>query len=606
MDEILNKKVAIVKKIEVEILTLLEKVRSIFVKEENVYVQKITTGMQHLKSAVHSLLRNTDSNSIANRILLYNDSIVVNILLQIINDNFNKILDRKINVETFLSQTYISETREYHQKVQLLFGKLKKEISQIDDKLLLLLSDSIVDDLSKSEDVYASFLEFTNMIETVAESIELYKLVANKLLVIVTERNIQQAYDIMNVIEVAKNKLLSKINKKPIVHTYKPINTFIKNFGFINVTELQSLGDIVNLIFKPTEQKPSDVKGVEGVGGAAITKSEMDQGEFAGICKERGYDLIFIKKVLNRGITYNILPLIDFNRSKEFEKHHSVDDGVSVDIVERYRTIEYISNAKDTAKWQIEYDYVHETLNNKFAIIVQELHKNKYCVLSNKFEPSLENQTYFVRKTTIKEFLHFVKTKSYNPTRVNNYNDIVNTKIVENMFLHVKPEVDLLRVKSQIIDPKYLRNEIFILVLSSFKKLLDKKSIKTIYEYSKLVHNEAYEKIFSQVIMNEYHKYLFKNTAIYESENISMSEIYVSFLPIISTYERDFKKNIHDIFLLNLPNKDIFADEKKDVLLFDIFEKLLSDVLHGIITNENNIFQTIIFKLYLFKLSLLD
>ena len=46
-----------------------------------------------------------------------------------------------------------------------------------------------------------------------------------------------------------------------------------------------------------------------------------------------------------------------------------------------------------------------------------------------------------------------------------------NKKIVENMFLHLKPNTENLKVKSQIIDPKYLRNEIYLSILSKFKDI---------------------------------------------------------------------------------------------------------------------------------------
>ena len=136
-----------------------------------------------------------------------------------------------------------------------------------------------------------------------------------------------------------------------------------------------------------------------------------------------------------------------------------------------------------------------------------------------------------------------------------------------------------------------------------------KVKISSIYDFSKLIHDEAFGALFSQVIMNEYYKYLFRNTAIYETENISISEVYTSFLYTISIYERDFSKKIHDTFLRDLSKMDQSPFDKsndKDQKLLDTFDKLVNGVLHEIITNENNIFQSLIYKIYLFKLSLLD
>src|SRR5690606_542535 len=129
-------------------------------------------------------------------------------------------------------------------------------------------------------------------------------------------------------------------------------------------------------------------------------------------------------------------------------------------------------------KWTIEYKYLYESQDNNFVLILEELHENKYCIVSNNMLST------FSRKLHVKEFVYFVKSLSYVSTRIDNYNEILNQKIIANMFLHVKPDVDALKVKSQVIDPKYLRNEIYIIILVRFQNLLEKKKkIRNIYDY---------------------------------------------------------------------------------------------------------------------------
>lgn len=583
--EFLNKKISKIEKLKEEADILLDKIKSIFVKEENIYVNKISIGLKHLMSVLDKIKNGKHSENIVNQVMLYTNNTIVNNILEIINDCFNKILDKKINVETFLSQTFINETREYNQKVQMLFAKIKKEIDQIDKNLLNIISDDIFKEImpeNTDKNIKKNFIEFTNMISGMSQATLLYKTVTNKILQHITAEDIQLSYEIMNIVEMAKNTLLSENNKSTSL-PYTTVNPFIKNFGLINTSGLLSINDISQLLFHNENSTIQD-----------LIKT----------CKTKEYDLIVIKKILNRGIEYNILPLVDYSESKKFDSSHNNDDGISEDTITRYRTIDYITPSPN--KWEIKYEYSYENATNKFVLILQELAPKKYCILSNKLEPSKESRIYFVRKSVINEFIKFVKTKSYNHTRVNNYNEIINEKIVNNMFLYVKPDIESLKIKSQVIDSKYLRNEIYVLILAKFKTMFEKKNIKSIYDFSTLIHDESLLKIFSQVIMNEYYKYLFKNASVYETENISASEVYSSFLFVINIYERDFIKQMHDIFINRIPDKSVFSDEKKNIILFELFEKLLNDVLHLIVTNESNIFQTIIYKLYLYKLSLLD
>jgi hypothetical protein len=588
--ELLLKKITKVKKIIEESNILLERITNIFVKNENVNVAKITHGIEHITSIINKLKFGEDTTK---KISLYENVINLNILIDIVKNCFTKILDKKVNIETFLSQTFIDETREYNQKVQVLFAKTKKEMVEIDRGILYALGEEISKKIINVPNIVQEFKEFTKIIIGMPRCITLYTEVSNKVLQHVTESNVHLSYEIINIIESVKNHILSLRSEEKTI-SYASTNPFVKNFGLVNTSGLLNMAGIVKAAFKIEIPQRTE------------TNSE-DSGsikDLIKICKEKSYDLILIEHMLNRGIEYNILPLVDFVESKQFDRVHNSDDGISSDIINRNRTIDYIS--KSPVKWNIKYEYSHEDINNKFVLIIRELYPGKYCILTNKLEADIANRLYFVRKSSVGEFLHFVKTKQYNGTRVGNYNDLLNEKITNNMFLFVKPDIDTLKIKSQIADPKYLRNEIYVLILSKFKKMLDKASMKTIYDFSVLVHDESFLKIFSQVIMNEYYKYLFKNTSIYETENISVSEVFASFLSVINIYERDFTKHMHDIFITKIPDKSIFSDGKKNNILYDLFNDILKDVLSRIITNESNIFQTLIYKLYLYKLSILD
>ena len=69
---------------------------------------------------------------------------------------------------------------------------------------------------------------------------------------------------------------------------------------------------------------------------------------------------------------------------------------------------------------------------------------------------------------------------------------------------------------------------------------------------------------------------------------------------IIDNFLRDVSKIPSEIF------EKTYNAEERENFLANIFDALLSEVLNEIITNESNIFQSLIYKLYLFKLSILD
>ncbi len=578
MDSILTKKINKIGALKDEINILLEKIAVIFIRGDNPYVDKIREGINFLEESM-VLIQKKDANFVQ----IFEQNCNINMILEIINDNFNKILDKKINVETFLSQTYINETREYNQRVQLLFSKAKKECSKYDNELLDYMVISIVNDITEEEDkILEKFTSFTDDVKKSPESIILYQRATNKILEKISPQNIQLSYTILSLIERVKNEIITD-NKK---YKYSTNNVFIKNFGLIAITGALDIEVISKIIF-PKEK----------------TSAPKDINSLSKLCKKLDYDLILIKKIINRGIGYNINQLINYTESSDFRKKYESDDGITEDIVKRYNTINYTGDK--SLGWSMKYNYLIENSEHVFVLVLEEIYKNKFCILSNKLDA--DKPLYFIRKTHANEMIEFAKAPLYKSTRVGSYNRIINQKIIENMFLPIKPDVETIKIRSQVIDSKYLRNEIYILILSKFKELYDKTKINNLYDYNKLIHDNSYGEIFSRVIMNEYIRYLFKNIAVYESDNISISEIYSSFLFILNIYERDFKKKLHDIFLVNMPNRDIFKMDKKtkDQTLNNTFDKILSNVLHSIITNENNIFQSILYKLYLFKLSLI-
>ncbi len=188
------------------------------------------------------------------------------------------------------------------------------------------------------------------------------------------------------------------------------------------------------------------------------------------------------------------------------------------------------------------------------------------------------------------------------------YNDILCHSIANNMFLSVKPSIDELKIKSAVADPKYMRNNIYLNMMSRYKKLYTNK-INTLYKFNEMIHDESFYQIFDNVIMNEFTNHLIKNLNTLDIENISVAEIYSSFLPTLNTYSRDFRRGMHDKFtaVYGTLDKQIFAmnDADRETELSHLFSTTLRTILSGIITNNSNLFQSLLYKILLFRLSIM-
>ena len=176
------------------------------------------------------------------------------------------------------------------------------------------------------------------------------------------------------------------------------------------------------------------------------------------------------------------------------------------------------------------------------------------------------------------------------------------------MFLPISFNLDNIDLESQIIDSKYLRYELATKLVDECMKMVKKdykkgESIKTTKDIGKIIHNEKLSEIFNRVFIEQYDIYTFKN-----KENISTfpySETFKTLLAQLGELNRNFIRNIHDKFVVLDIDKTIFTNSPKDKnsKLKDIFEGIISDVLNALISNKRNIYQALVYKTSLLRLS---
>ncbi len=314
-----------------------------------------------------------------------------------------------------------------------------------------------------------------------------------------------------------------------------------------------------------------------------------------------GYDLILITRHSPTSIIYNIRDLMDYEKSAEFDRKHKKTDGVTTESAARYNIIKY---AGDKGKWKIDYKFIIDK-NNKFTVVLETVYPGIYHILSTNLKTNI------IRSSQIQPLATFIKKaekQQIQKSRIDMYNEILCHSIANNMFLSVKPSIDELKVRSAATDPKYMRNNIYLNMMSQYKKLYTNK-INNLYKFNELIHDESFYQIFSNVVMNEFTNHLIKNLNTLDIENINVAEVYSSFLPTLTRYSRDFRRNMHDKFTASYASMDkqIFSmnDKDREIKLSSIFSETLRMILEGIVTNNSNLFQSLLYKIMLFRLSII-
>jgi hypothetical protein len=415
-------------------------------------------------------------------------------------------------------------------------------------------------------------------------SLELYAALNAQILRIHKYNNKVEYFRILSVVEQVKDELLKKDAKKIQLDTQK--NPYFKSFGLMPITDNLSIGQVSNLVFG---------KDVE------------DFRKFADLCRSKKYNLILITKYNPVAVDYKIMDLLDFPKSKEFDILNKKDDGINSDISKRNETIFYVKDNKKSNKWENDYKFVVDGSDSEFVLILESNVLNKYHIMSNYFN----TKVHFIRKSQIIELEQFIRNKKkvVEPSRIDNYNNDINHYITGNMFLNLQPNVDDLKIKATVMDPKYIRNTVLINMISAYKKKYKAKA-NDLQSFNSLVHDEIFIEIFENTVMNEYTGYLIKNIDTYAAEYVSVSEIYMSFLPVIDTYSKSFKKKIHDKFTLLYNNFDMnifkMSETDKAANLERVFTETTKDILSSVITLNSNMFQSLIYKVMLFRLSIIN
>jgi len=567
---------------------IISSIQEIINKLINIYGQKdiliddINNDIKKLKKNI--IESNINYKNIDDKFNLINNIYLCSIIIQNIKDNINKLMNKTETPETYISQTFINETFLMYKKLTLVFNN----IINLENKERFDVINYFIDqELSNDENLsQKNILKYISHVQKLfyknIHSIDLYSNLISSILEKIKSlypENHNLYYDILHLIENDKTYILSLINNKPTKSSKSvELNPYYKTFGLIPLTNLLKIEEISNMIFN----KSLKVK------------------DFIKECKNKDYGLIIIKKYTKNPISYKTVQLLDWNLYKKFTNMHKKTYGVDEYILSQYKIMEYIDV---NTKW----DFSIETYILKFNNFEEE--KNKYTIILDSLAPDLyrintnflSTNNYFVKISSIKELYKHCKKKE--PSRIGNFNNLCIKKSKDIIFNPIKHDLEKVKEISSIVDPKYLRNEIYINMLDEFNNSLKHyKNIKDNYTYAKIIHNEKFLAIFSDILIREFYSYLYNTYNDYTSKHIQISEIISSFMNVIYINQRIFVKEIHDYFKNNL------FDFTQDNILIKLkmhFDEMIRYVLDKIITLDNNIYQMILYKINLLKTTLI-
>ena len=499
---------------------------------------------------------------------------------------FSKNIDNKIL--SHLSQTYSTNTYIKYNELIASYSKFKKINSDLNESCIVSFSDYIYLSIKKIENEKEIIREIDRIHDIFIEnyySVSLYAFILQKLLdFYIPSKNLKIHRQIINNIEKSKDFILLKndevndINKKP------NNNPPYKTFGLITYGKLDNLDQIIS----------------------GVTKNRVkneNENDLRDLAKKINTTIIIFYKCIKNPILFDIQNLIIPDKNS---KTYSQNSGINNDFIKKFDIIKYI---KGESSWDFSIKYYGDIDSNSNIICIEKLNKDKYRLLCNELKDDFNG---IMQKDDLSSMIKYIKSTKikYNKTRVSKYNDLIIEKAASNIFLGVKFDTREINLYSQIVDSKYIRNEIYMRIFEEFTKIIknnykDGNMIKKQYDFSKIIHHDNLIDKFSEVIMEQYYNYVKKDTA--EISKFLGTEIFSTFISNIFIMNRIFIRSIHDNFTKVKMDNSIFKlnNDMKVKKLSDIFGEILDRTLVKLVSNKSNIFQSMIFKNKIVNLSII-
>lgn len=346
-------------------------------------------------------------------------------------------------------------------------------------------------------------------------------------------------------------------DKKLVLDTlYRPPNSIdrkncplLSTFGLIAVTSVMSWEDI----FKVLDWK----------------STTFSKDQFLEMAKKNRVGVIFINSKLKNPIRYNT---DRFLRSRPPKPNLGVCEEMAI----IFQTIEYIP--QENAKFEISIE-THFMESSSFVVL--QFLSSDYAKFLGSFR-TFSKPNVFLRQPAIEPILRYHKKI---PPRIEGLTQISLMSSVDKWFLQKKPDPEYNHGAK--IDPKYLRNTIYMNLMSTFDSL--KKGTRTQKE---IMTDPIYVDVFADIITQEYFQYTHKEFYVSE-RHLPLEELYTTFLFNLKVYQRLFVKELYDAV------KELKISNQKSR---DLFSDVIQKILLKFISNESNLYMFLQTKTWILKM----
>lgn len=340
------------------------------------------------------------------------------------------------------------------------------------------------------------------------------------------------------------------------------INPFIKNYGLSPATHYYTLDNLYEFIFKKKKSK--------------ITEESFSNDDIF---------IIVISKCIQKSLEFDITKIYG-SLSKLYKQ--GLTDGINLIMVDKFKTIKFSDRNK---KWGFIIK-VYGHVKDKCLILEKNNDNNyrimlKYENINTKYDQykQLTNITnYYNNPHNIYGLLNFINGNSTD--RIDYYNKNLEHNILKNMFIINKIDIDEIKETSKIIDITLLKYDLYDILNKLIIKLYNPKK-KDRKHLLNIIHDEVLINSFSDFLINNYISYVVKNCS--DLTTYTINELLKTFLSQLVILRISVQKKLHDEFIARERNL-------KDTDILQFFEELLIGVMDQLISVDNNIYLSLIFK----------
>jgi hypothetical protein len=513
-------------------------------------------------------------------------------------DELNE-LSSNIRITAEMSDTHITLIGNLFNNITNIYNKHQKDATTLDTE--------IIDTLSKNSDMnLKNSNQNADLIKEYPFAISLFAYIMQKTL----DANPSQSDKISIIVENVKDYILttdfvkrtsksSAKSKKPPSKLYSQ-NPHIKTFGLTPYGPAKSLSDLSGDIF-PSSGKPD----------------KLSVSKLSAMAKSKNVCIVMMNRVTRKPIEFSLWKLMDWKYAKPFLQGAFADGGINKTIVDRFETIYFTQDNSTTIKplkWNFEIAYYGDLDKSSEFIVLENMGSGLYRLLTLYIDSTsnyngggkLDTK---IPRDKIPEFIEYVRAKGVinGETRSSKYHRIQEREIMKNIFLPIKFNIEGINLGSQIVDSKFLRNELYIRLVKRCHGIIEKEyknaeKIKTHKDLGQIIHDKELSDIFNSIIVEQYDLYTFKKKE--NVSNFAFSETLKTFLSQLHLLNRDFIRNMHDNFVATRIDNKIFEDNRtKNIFARKLCEDIIKTTLEKMISNESNIYQGLIYKTSLLKLS---